>query len=165
LWRGTVSCRPENLRARTALASGLIGVERYGEAFREATDLQEQVETNRKRVRQQHAAATDPVFHAPSAHEQAGCALLGVGHPGEAAAHLRRSLALRPGKAHVYCNLGSVLAADLKYEDAAREFHAALAADSDYRKARMELASVQAKMGLYGAVLETAAAGGPRTGG
>jgi protein O-mannosyl-transferase len=123
LWRTVVERRPQG-RARVALAAELIAANRHDEAIAELREA---------------------VADFPDARAALGAELYADNRMGEAVSELRDFMRSAPSVqngVHARVILGQALAAQGQLDEAARELHAAIAAEPDDALARQALADI-----------------------
>jgi len=98
VWRDAVARRPENLRARTAVAASLLKQGRFTEAESEAREVLRRADVMlaSRKVRRAVAASNPRLYHA-AAHNQIGLALLGLKRAEESLDHFAEAISTAGG--------------------------------------------------------------------
>jgi len=151
MWRSVVASRPDNFRARAALASAMMKQGRFLEAETTARELLDltvvAMESNDIRF---SVAASSPAQYYPVAHNQIGLALLGRKKPDEALQHFEEAVKTATGyKARFQFDRALALVALGRDEEAIRELEAALVLKPDLERAHAMNGFILSGLGRY----------------
>lgn len=151
MMRDTVSKRPANLRAQTALISELMRQRRYEEAEQAARVLLGKVEAGKRSGEARYGVfASDVAHYLPVAYNLVGRALLCRGRNVEAVVCFREAVRTGPRYRTAHHNLAVALYAQGQTDEAMHEAAAAISVAPEHGNSYAFLAFIQAKQRNYG---------------